>query len=89
MSKSLFLLIRLLKFLHPKEISDRNKLETVFNQSVSIYNTIRPQMSLQGNTPIQTYEGKPIDFSVYSQRFNTQKIIRIQQNTKSKCIKCF
>ena len=76
------------QFLYHKEIPDRNKLETVFNQSVSIYNTIRPQMSLDGNTPIQTFKGKSIDFSIYSKSFNTQKIIRIQQNTKSKCIKC-
>lgn len=76
------------QFLHPKEIPDGKQLETVFDQSVFIYNTIRPQMSLQGNTPIQTYGGKPIDFSVYSKNFHTQKAIRIQQNTKSKCTKC-
>ncbi|CAM1365928.1 hypothetical protein TSEDIMI_370004 [Tenacibaculum sediminilitoris] len=45
-------------------------------------------MGLQGNTPIQTFEGKPMDFSSYSQRFSTQKAMRIQENTKSKCRKC-
>ena len=45
-------------------------------------------MSLQGNTPIQTFEGKPIDFSIYSKNFHTQKTIRIQQNVKTECQKC-
>ena len=76
------------EFLYPKEIPDGNRFKPIFKEIVPIYNTIRPQMSLQGNTPIQTFEGKPIDFSVYSQRFQTQKPIRIQENTKSKCQKC-
>ena len=74
--------------LYHKEIPDRNRLASVFKQTVAIYNTIRPQMSLQGNTPLQTFEGKPMDFAVYSQRFPSQKAIRIQENTKSKCTKC-
>ncbi|WP_431167670.1 DDE-type integrase/transposase/recombinase [Tenacibaculum halocynthiae] len=76
------------QFLHHKEIPDKTRLETIFQETVSIYNTIRPQMSLDGNMPIQTFKGKPIDFSAYSQKFNTQKAIRISQNTKSKCTKC-
>jgi putative transposase len=76
------------QFLYHKEIPDRKKLETVFEETVSVYNTIRPQMSLHGNTPIQTFQGKSMDFSAYSNSFHTQKAIRIQQNTKSKCIKC-
>lgn len=76
------------QFLHPKEIPDGNRFKPIFEQIVPIYNTIRPQMSLHGNTPIQTFEGKPMDFSIYSKRFHTQKTIRIQQNTKPKCQKC-
>ena len=76
------------QFLHPKEILDGNRFKPIFELIVPIYNNIRPQMSLQGNTPIQTFEGKPMDFSVYSKNFHIQKIIRISQNTKSKCQKC-
>lgn len=76
------------QFLYHKEIPDRNRLASVFKQTVAIYNTIRPQMSLQGNTPLQTFEGKPMDFAVYSQRFPSQKAIRIQKNTKSRCQRC-
>jgi len=74
--------------LYHKEIPDRNRLASVFKQTVAIYNTLRPQMSLQGNTPIQTFEGIPMDFSIYSKQFQNQKVIRIQENTKSKCTKC-
>lgn len=76
------------QFLYHKDIADRKCLESVFKETVSIYNNIRPQMSLHGNTPIQTFEGKPMDFSIYSQRFHTQKAIRIKENTKSRCQKC-
>jgi len=76
------------QFLYHKEIPDRNRLASVFEETVLIYNTIRPQMSLQGNTPLQTFEGKPMDFAVYSQRFPFQKAIRIQENTKSRCQRC-
>jgi putative transposase len=76
------------QFLYPKEIPDGNRLSLIFKEIVPIYNTIRPHMSLQGNTPIQTFEGKPIDFSDYSKNFHTQKIIRIAENKKSNCNKC-
>jgi len=76
------------QFLHPKEIPDRKRLETILEETVTIYNSIRPQMSLQGNTPIETFQGKSVDFSIYSQRFHTQKVIRIQQNKKTNCTKC-
>ena len=59
----------------------------VFEKIIPIYNTIRPQMSMQGNTPIQTFQGIPMDFSIYSEKFYTQKTIRIAQNTKIKCQK--
>jgi len=76
------------QFLYQKEIPDRNKLEIILKETVSIYNTIRPHMSLGGNTPLQTFQGKSMDFSVYSNSFHIQKAIRVQQNIKSKCIKC-
>lgn len=76
------------QFLYHKEIPDRRKLEIVFKETVSIYNTIRPQMSLHGNTPIQTFQGKSMDFYIYSQNFSAQKVIRIQENRKTKCQIC-
>ena len=76
------------QFLYHKEIPDRSRLASVFEETVSIYNTLRPQMSLKGNTPIQTFEGIPMDFAVYSQRFPSQKTVRIQENRKTKCQIC-
>lgn len=76
------------QFLYHKQIPERNCLESVLKRTVFIYNTVRPQMSLQGNTPIQTFEGKPMNFSIYSQRFQSQKTIRIKENRKSRCQKC-
>ena len=76
------------QFLYAKEIPDKPRLETPFKDTVSVYNTIRPQMSLHGNTPMETFTGKPMDFSIYSQRFPTQKAIRIQENKKTNCQKC-
>ncbi|MEE9407694.1 MAG: DDE-type integrase/transposase/recombinase [Polaribacter sp.] len=76
------------QFLHHKEIEDEKQLSNILKETITAYNRIRPQMSLHGNTPIQSFQGKSMDFSAYSNSFHIQKTIRIQQNTKSKCIKC-
>jgi putative transposase len=76
------------QFLHHKEIPDGKQLTYVLEQIILVYNNIRPQMSLHGNTPIETFQGKSMDFSAYSNSFHIQKTIRIQQNKKTNCIKC-
>ncbi|MCK5677005.1 MAG: DDE-type integrase/transposase/recombinase [Flavobacteriaceae bacterium] len=68
------------EFLYPKQISGSIKLKNVLDESVSIYNIIRPQKSLGGNTPYETQTGIPIDFSRFSIHFNQQKNIRLAQN---------
>ena len=45
-------------------------------------------MSLGGNTPVETFNGIPIDFSKYSQGFNEHKAYRRQQNKKNACKMC-
>ena len=76
------------QFLFPRPIANRNQLDLVLETSVSIYNTIRPQMSLGGNTPQETFNGLPIDFSRYSHKFNEHKAYRRQQNKKNSCKVC-
>jgi len=52
------------------------------------YNTIRPQMSLGGNTPIETFEGTPIYLHQYTNGLEQKKAIRIQENRKNACTLC-
>jgi len=76
------------QFLYPKEIEDKKQLGNILDETIIIYNSIRPQMSLDGNTPTETFNGKVVGFSVYSKNFPSQKTIRIQQNKKTNCTKC-
>ncbi|WP_430409209.1 integrase core domain-containing protein [Kordia sp.] len=76
------------QFLYQHEIANSNQLHEILDQSVSIYNDIRPQMSLGGNTPEETFHGITIDFSKYSQDFNEHKAYRRQQNKKNTCKMC-
>ncbi|MEM6720016.1 MAG: DDE-type integrase/transposase/recombinase [Bacteroidota bacterium] len=76
------------QFLFPQNIENSNQLHNFLKQSVSVYNNIRPQMSLGGNTPGETFHGTAIDFSKYSQNFNEHKAYRRQQNKKNTCKMC-
>jgi putative transposase len=58
-------------------------------ETIPIYNTMRPQMSLDGNTPEETFGGLSIDMSKYTHNFNEQKQLRLTQNKKSNCNVCF
>ena len=71
------------QFLFPKAIANGNILHKVLGQSVPIYNDIRPQMSLGGNTPIETFNGMTIDISKYTQNFNEHKALRRQLNKQN------
>lgn len=77
------------QFLHQKEIADRNQLIKIMAETIPIYNTIRPQMSLGGNTPEETFNGLSIDISRYTHSFKEQKELRIQLNKKNSCNLCF
>lgn len=76
------------QFLFPKEIANGNQLDNALEKSVPIYNKIRPQMSLGGNTPIETFNNLPIDISRYTHNFKEHKALRRQQNKKNICKVC-
>jgi putative transposase len=76
------------QFLLPKNIENRKQLLIHLSNDVEIYNSIRPQFSLQGNTPNETFEGKTIDITVYKTHFEQQKSLRISKNQQSKCKSC-
>ncbi|WP_298900943.1 DDE-type integrase/transposase/recombinase [uncultured Psychroserpens sp.] len=76
------------QFLFPKDIANSNQLNKILNKSVEIYNHIRPQMSLGGNSPQETFNGITIDISKYTQNFNEHKTLRRQLNKKNICNVC-
>ncbi len=76
------------QFLFPKQIYSRTQLLNILEESVTTYNKIKPQKSLGGNTPFETFNGVPINFSTYIIHFKQQKAIRILQNTKNACKQC-
>ncbi len=77
------------QFLHHKEINNENQLISVMVDTIPIYNKIRPQMSLGGNTPEETFGGLSIDISRYTHNFTEQKQLRLAQNKKNNCKVCF
>ncbi|MFD0797315.1 transposase [Maribacter chungangensis] len=76
------------QFLFPKDIINANQLETILKQSVVSYNTLRPQKSLGGNTPLETFKGKSVDITKYCQNFHAQKSLRQEMNRKNTCKLC-
>jgi putative transposase len=76
------------QFLLPKNLTNKNQLIKALEIDVCTYNTIRPQLSLQGNTPSETFSGKSIDINSYKTHFETQKIVRIIQNQQNRCMIC-
>ncbi len=76
------------QFLFPKTIKNKNNLEQLLTESVSTYNTIRPQFSLGGNTPEETFNGTVIQFSKYSQKFKEQIQIRRKHHQNNQCGRC-
>ncbi|WP_264564666.1 DDE-type integrase/transposase/recombinase [Flavobacterium sp. N3904] len=76
------------QFLLPRNLEDRKQLINALAEDVPTYNTIRPQYSLQGNTPAETFSGKPLDISHYKSHFDNQRKLRVTQNLKNKCTGC-
>ena len=76
------------QFLLPLYLENRKQLINALAEDISTYNTIRPQLSLQGNTPEETFEGKPMDMNHYKTHFESQKILRITQNQQNRCKGC-
>jgi len=76
------------QFLFPKNLTNRNQLIKALAEDIVIYNTIRPQLSLKGNTPYETFNGKPMSISNYNTHFMSQKEKRISQNQQNKFKSC-
>lgn len=76
------------QFLLPQNLTNRTALETALATDVLTYNTIRPQLSLQGNTPSETFSGKPITINAYKTHFQEHKTLRIAKNQQNKCGNC-
>ena len=77
------------EFLYPKTINTGTGLIKVIDEAIPIYNNDRPQWSLDGNTPSETFSGTPMDFSKLKTSFDGQKTLRLAQNKKNSCRKCF
>ncbi len=76
------------QFLLPQNLENRKQLVLALDIDVLTYNSIRPQFSLLGNTPNETFEGKVIDITDYKSHFEQQKVLRIAKNQQSKCKSC-
>lgn len=76
------------QFLLPQNLANKKQLETALVRNVLTYNTMRPQLSLQGNTPIETFSGKPITLNTYKTHFHKHKTLRIAKNQQNKCNSC-
>ncbi|MEW5676024.1 DDE-type integrase/transposase/recombinase [Flavobacterium enshiense] len=77
------------QFLLPRMLENRKQLENALAEDIEIYNTVRPQQSLSGNTPEETFNGKPICISQYNSHLKAQKKFRQKQNNKNRCKKCY
>jgi putative transposase len=77
------------QFLYPKEVASGKRLTDIMEETVSVYNTIRTQMSLGGNTPEETQNGLSIDLSKYTKGYKEQKALRNQLNQQNVCKVCF
>lgn len=76
------------QFLFPLHIENGSQLIKKLPEIVQIYNTIKPQQALKGNTPEETYQGKIIDISQYKSHFKVQKEFRKAHNHSNRCKKC-
>jgi hypothetical protein len=67
----------------PQNLTKREQLETVLVIDIQTYNTIRPQLSLQGNIPTETFSEKIITLKNYKTHFERQKALRVTQKQKN------
>jgi hypothetical protein len=76
------------QFLLPRYLEDKKQLINALEEDVHSYNTVRPQLSLQGNTPAETFSGKSLDINLYKTHFDSQKTLRTTQNQQNRCNGC-
>lgn len=72
----------------PRSLDNRKQLTIALSEDVLTYNKIRPQFSLQGNTPKETFYGKSIDINTYKTHFKRQKMQRKAVNQQNVCRTC-
>jgi hypothetical protein len=72
----------------PQNPVNWKQLEIALMVDVLTYNTIRPQLSLQGNTIQETFLGKLVALKSYKTHFPEHKILRISQNQQNSCKGC-
>jgi hypothetical protein len=53
-----------------QNLTNREQLETALVADVLTYNAIRPQLSLEGNTPQETFLGKLVALKSYKKPFS-------------------
>jgi putative transposase len=76
------------QFLLPQNLANRKQLENALAMDLQTYNNIRPQLSLQRNTPAETFSGKLMDINHYKTHFDSKKTLRITQNQQNRCNGC-
>ena len=76
------------QFLIPRQLYCLKQLLLALNIDVAIYNNYRPQFSLQGNTPSETYAEKALAIQTYKTHFAQQKVFRTKQNQLKRCSIC-
>lgn len=76
------------QFLLPKQLQNFEQLLPLLIFSITIYNTIRPQQRLLGNTPEETFNGKAVLAINYNRNFNVQKAKRIEFHQNNICKIC-
>jgi putative transposase len=76
------------QLLLPKQLENKQQLTLTLPADIAIYNDLRPQLSLGGNTPSETYSGKTIILNHYKTHFPEHKIARIKQNKQNNCQIC-
>ena len=76
------------QFLYHYEIQNKLELNKILIPIVKQYNSERPQMSLEGNTLEESFNGVAINFSQYTIDFKKYQIERRQNNRTSTCVKC-
>lgn len=72
----------------PRNLENSKQLEVALRNDVLIYNTLRPQFSLQRITPAESFEGKSISLHNYKSHFIKQKNKRVAKNQQNSCKSC-
>lgn len=80
------------QFLFPKlqdgDLQNGKQLAIVLDEAIFTFCYVRPQQGLKGNTPFETYNGKPTFIPNFVPSFESQKQLRIAQNHLNRCKKC-